>query len=51
MRGLKYQLGDKKVQIQLLTVDQLRQMYHTSVVSDQHMIVWYAVFVVFRSLL
>ena len=51
MKGLKSQLGDQRVQMQPLTVDQLRNMYATAVLTPDDVTIWGAVIPSFRSLL
>ena len=51
LRGLKARLGDHRVQMQLLTVEQLKRIYELCVVTPLDHVLWTIVILSFRSLL
>ena len=51
MKGLRSQLGDVSVQMQPLTVSQLREIYIKCVLSEQDLLLWHVIMLSFRSLL
>ena len=51
LKGLKAQLGDHKVQMQPITVPQLREIFTKCVLSAQDKLLWYVIVLSFRTLL
>ena len=51
LRGLRSQLGDSKVQMQPLTIEQLKSMHEMAVSSYEDGIMWSALMLAFRTLL